>query len=146
MAEIPQAPDRLAAPAPVKLWTPKQIAILSVFLGYPVGLVLSAINWRGLKQTRKGIIHLIAGFGILSVWISTLGYYSVDAGLLVLAAIDLGFIYYLYRRMTADIREMEAEGGGAVNTGWPIGCLVSLLVWVLIYICLRTIVYLALAP
>ncbi len=146
MAEIPDVPASPTAPPSTKLWTPRQIAILSIFLGYPVGIVLSAVNWSRLKKTQKGIVNLIVGFGVLTIWIFTPGFISVGAGLLVLLALDLGFIYYLYRQMSADILEFRAEGGVVENAGWRGGFIVSLMVFVSIFICLLIVISIAIAP
>jgi hypothetical protein len=87
-------PDERQAKA-VELWTPRGIGWASVLLGYPGALVLAALNWRRMDQTRKAIVHLmVAVAGTAVLFLPKVG----SIGLLV--GIVVG--YYLYRVQRSD--------------------------------------------
>ncbi len=120
---VPCVPDVQPSASPYKLWTPRQIAVLSFFMGYPSGLVLSSINWIRMGETGTAIIHLIAGFLLMTVWTFILGFGQASCGLWLGLALNIGFCFYLYQQMKSSINNAERDGHEIMHAAWRSGCL-----------------------
>ena len=111
---------------PVTLWTPLQIAILSLLPGIPGGIVMSSINWIKMGLTRKAAVHMAGGAVAFCIYLIIFSFGSHFFGVLFALAFQLGAAYYLYHRMKKDIDEFLDGQGKTQTAGWGGGLLISL--------------------
>ena len=109
----------------VKLWTPGFIAAVTFLLGFPAGIVLSAINWMRMKMNDKAVYHLIAGAAGAVIFIAVLILTPGTVGRLVALVINIGILLYLQRQMNRDIGAFQAANK-VETAGWPGGCLIGI--------------------
>jgi uncharacterized membrane protein YfcA len=59
---IPTTPSEasLNDQAVLKIWSPKAICLVALFLGFPSGIALAAINWKRMGLNKKMVQYLIA--------------------------------------------------------------------------------------
>jgi hypothetical protein len=117
----------------VKLWTPGFIAGVTFFMGFPVGIVLSAINWMKMKMNDKAIIHLVVGAVGTLVFVAALIILPGTVGRLFGLIVNLGILFYLQRQMDNDQKMFQATNR-VEKAGWPGGCLIGLGIVILYFI------------
>lgn len=94
----------LSEPKPtIKLWTPNTIGTLTFFLGFPVGIVLAAINWIKMGMIRKVIPHIFIGLaGIVA-----LIFLPDNFGRLVGLTLSWGYIAFFRQQIKSDIETLD---------------------------------------
>lgn len=134
------APAPPAAPPPfttVRVWSPMTIRLITFLFGFPVGVILAAINWRRLGLHRKAAAHLVGG-GWMLFGLSTSDLWLPDPLFILLIGIGL-FVtmpLYLGREVARDIAAcqtatqpvLEANGwqGFLLGFGLSVGYIVAL--------------------
>jgi hypothetical protein len=118
------APSPAPEPQPergsVPLWTPKQVAYLSILTGFPTGLVLSSINWSRMGSAWTAAVYWIVGLIFLTLW-------TFIADGLLLAGINIAFSFVLYQQMKHDVGQFHREGYEITSRTWKSGCLVGVI-------------------
>ena len=118
--------------ASVKVYTPKQIFILSFFTGYPTGLVLSSINWTRMGLTGTAVAHWIVGVLLLTLWSAILD--ETSCGTWLGLIIHTGFCYYLFLQMKQSIGKFIQEGNEVTFANRKSGCLMAFITLSVIFI------------
>ncbi len=115
-------PENIPQPsiASVEAYTPKQIFLLSVFTGYPTGLVLSSINWSRMGMTGTAVVHWIAGVILLTIWSAIPN--DASCGTWAGIILQVGFSYYLFLQMKQSIGKIKRDGNEIVDASWKSGC------------------------
>ncbi len=120
--------EQLASPSvpAIKLWTPRVILFVSVFLSWPGGIVLASLNWFRMGITKKATTHLIAGIvGTLALLVM-LFFLPGQAGGWLGVFISLGIATYLHINMKNDIARYKAANHMVQNENWFLGGLIGL--------------------
>ena len=131
ISDLTAQPSAPLAPS-VKLWTPGFIAAVTFLLGFPAGIVLSAINWMRMKMNDKAVYHLIAGAAGAIILIAILIFTPGTVGRLLALVINIGILLYLQRQMNKDINVFQAANR-VETAGWPGGCLIGIGIAVLYF-------------
>ena len=125
LSATPVQPSMPSSP-PVKLWTPRAVGYTTFFLGFPGGIVLTALNWMRMGLTNKAITHLVGGaVGLLALVIVLIllpGSIGTWFGLFV----NLGMLFYLQNQTKKDIEAFKAGNHEVQNAHWFGGCLIGL--------------------
>jgi apolipoprotein N-acyltransferase len=61
LSHVTPAETPASKSGPVSLWTPRAVALITFFFGFPAGLVLSVINWIRMELSDKAIMHFSIG-------------------------------------------------------------------------------------
>jgi hypothetical protein len=120
------APESESTPSTVALWTPRQIAILSLLPGIPGGIVMSSINWIKIGLARKAVAHMAGGAVAYCIYLVIFSFISNYFGVVFALAFQLGAVYYLYHGMKKDIEEFRIGRGKVQTAGWVSGLLICL--------------------
>jgi hypothetical protein len=111
---------------PVRLWKPTIIAVITFFLGFPGGIVVSSINWMRMNMKQKAVIHLVAGtLGSIALIILVILLPENSLNWLMLP-VNIGIVYYLYKQMQKDVDAFAASKAVIKDAHWSGGCLISL--------------------
>ena len=120
------APDSESASSSESLWTPLQIAILSLFPGIPGGIVMSSINWIKMGHTRRAVAHMAGGAFAFCIYLIIFSFVSSYFGVLFALIFELAAAYYLYHRMKQDIGKFQDSQRKTQTAGWVGGVLIGL--------------------
>jgi len=101
----------------VELWTPRYVGLTAALIGYPGGVVLAALNWRRMNQSRKAIVHLVAA--VIGTCLIVVGPSGIGIFVWIIVA------YYLYRVQKGDQASFSLVGGVTERSG-PGGTLIAL--------------------
>jgi len=100
----------------IRLWSARDVGLISFLLGFPAGLGLAAVNWYRLGRRPLAYAHLLAGVIALLV----IGLWT-DASTGLSAALNVGFAVYLYVQVKAALERATRDGvsiaGGGVGAG-----------------------------
>lgn len=106
------APEIAGPSGPVvRLWRPRDIGWTAVFLGFPAGIGLAARNWYRLGRPGRAVAHLLAGAAALLLVLL-----SPDVRGLAFA-LNVGFVIYLYRATSSDVRALALAGRPVETAG-----------------------------
>lgn len=111
------SPELIVTPPPspqpfttIRVWSPSTIRLTTFAFGFPVGMILAAINWQRLGLHRKAAAHLVGG-GWMLFGLSTSGFWLPDPlfGWLIAIGLFVTMPLYLGREMTHDITACHAS-------------------------------------
>lgn len=106
----PRPPDPTDAPEPqgptVRLWPPRDIAIVSFFLGFPGGLAVTARNLHRLGQRGFAWLHVLA---VPTLMLAILLLPETPRGAALV--MNIGVAAYLYLVLRSKIGAFERAGG-----------------------------------
>jgi hypothetical protein len=97
----PTTPPTAAGPM-IRLWTPKSIFWLGIFLGWPTSLVLSIINWFRMGLWKKALVF--SGGGLVAIILFFYASYKLpeSASRFPLLALNILFLASLQTLMKID--------------------------------------------
>ena len=133
ISEIPAQPVVPSSPS-IKLWSPGFIAAVTFFLGFPAGIALACINWMRMNLNNKALVHLVAGFVGILVFIVAIVLIPESGISLFTLALNLGALLYLRQAMRTDQENFKAANNRVENANGLGGCLIGLGVLVLFMI------------
>lgn len=120
---------------PVRLFSPRQVFVLSAVSGWPTGLVLASVNWIRMGNQTTAIVHWMAGillFIPMTLWSLSAGGDAPIA--LVDLAIHFGVCLYLQNLTAHSIKNFASEGKPANPAPWATGCLLAVLTPLIIFL------------
>lgn len=129
MTDLSAQPAAPLAPS-VKLWTPGFIAAVTLFLGFPAGIVLAAINWMRMRMNDRAVMHLIVGAAGTVIFMAVIILTPGTVGRLLALVVNIGVLFYLRWQMKKDINTFQTANK-VETAGWPGGCLIGLGIFLL---------------
>ena len=133
MSQPYQAPVQPSTPSSpsVKLWTPGLIAGITFLLGFPGGIVLSAINLMRMNMKNKAIAFLAGGAGGIVILTLITLFLPGNYGNFFALVVNIGVLFFLYRQAKADIESFKSSNHAVQNENELVGCLIGLATLVL---------------
>lgn len=110
IAQTPSHESLTAVPATppsfttIHVWTPMTIQVITFIFGFPVGVILAALNWQRLGLQRKAVTHLLGG-GWMLFGLGTSELWLPDPlfGWLIAIGLFVTMPLYLERAMRRDL-------------------------------------------
>jgi len=128
----PPSTEVIARPS-VRQWPAGSVFVVSVLLGFPSGLGLSAVNDHRLGRTYAAVaalLVLVAG-GVLVALIPAIG---------LIASVVTGFV--LYRRVKSERRVLDEAGVTVLPGGILTGLATIVAAWALVIAPIATLIFL----
>jgi len=118
----PPQTDIVARPS-VRQWSARDVGVVSVLLGFPSGLGLSAVNDHRLGRTAPAVVALVvlAAGGLIIALAPRLG---------LIVSVVTGIV--LYRRVKSDRRVLDAAGVAVLPGGILKGLATIVAAWALV--------------
>jgi hypothetical protein len=124
-----------AANPTIRLWTPKNIFWLGIFLGWPASLVLSVINWFRMGLWKKALIFSGGGLVALILFLAASYKLPENASRFPLLALNILFLASLHTLMKIDFTASGYSNAGIrkASIGW--GILIGILTLAVLFGC-----------
>ncbi len=128
----PPSPAAAAAPV-IKLWTPRNIFWLGVFLGWPTSLVLCIINWFRMGLWKKAFIFIPVGLVTIIIFFWTSAQLPDNASQLPLLLINLLLLFSFQALMNIDFRSLGFSSASFRKAGVGQGILIGILTLLVLF-------------
>lgn len=109
-------------------WSPKTIGWLTLFFGFPNGLILAGINWVRLGLVNRGVFHLLMGmFSVVFIvgwvrdfsdWFRIYNTPKAITYLVIYLVVTLLIVVYLDQRTKKDLERLEEVGTSYKKSSW----------------------------